>query len=183
MAIGWLAHALAARSKGADIVNVAQVFRRAGMALACSKAAAVRTAADLAGCPIGVWNVGDEISVHLWMQRAGVPEASMKLVQQAANAGDLIAGRVPCATVMLYNEYWSLLRAGVKPTDLTLVRFGDEALGMLEDGLYVRRASLDDARFRTRLAAFLTAAASGWKQARDSPDEAVALETGDSRIP
>src|SRR4051812_33337749 len=35
VAIGWLGDALDARSKGADIVNVAQIFRRPGMALAC----------------------------------------------------------------------------------------------------------------------------------------------------
>jgi len=175
VAIGWLAHALAARAKGADIVNVAQVFRRPGMALACSKAAGVRSASDLAGRPVGVWNVGDEHSVHLWLQRAGVPASSIKLVPQSANGQDLISGRVSCATVMLYNEYWSLLRAGIKPTDLTLVRFGDEALGMLEDGLYVRRTSLEDPVFRGKVAAFLKAAAAGWQQARESPDEAVAL--------
>src|SRR5688572_25841919 len=82
VAIGWLAHALSARAKGADIVNVAQVFRRPGMALACSKAAGIRGAADLADRPVGVWNVGDEHSVHLWLQRAGVAESSIKLVQQ-----------------------------------------------------------------------------------------------------
>jgi uncharacterized membrane protein YeiH/ABC-type nitrate/sulfonate/bicarbonate transport system substrate-binding protein len=175
VAIGWLADALAARAKGADIVNVAQIFRRPGMALVCSKAAGIRGAADLAGRSVGVWHVGDEISVHLWLQRAGVPESSIKLVAQAANAQDLISGRLPCATVMLYNEYWTLLRAGIKATDLMLVRFGEEKLGMLEDGLYVRRTSLDDPAFRGKLAAFLKATAAGWRQARESPDEAVAL--------
>ena len=175
VAMGWLPHALAARAKGADIVNVAQVFRRPGMALACIKSAGVRSAADLAGRSVGVWNLGDEISVGLWLQRADVRESAVKFVPQAANAEDLISGRLPCTTVMLYNEYWSLLQAGIKPTDLLLVRFGDEALGMLEDGLYVRRADLNDAAFRARLAAFLKSAAAGWQQARENPDEAVAL--------
>jgi NitT/TauT family transport system substrate-binding protein len=72
VAIGWLAHALKARVKGADIVNVAQIFKRPGMALACRRADGVRGAPDLAHRDIGVWYVGDEISVQLWLQRAGV---------------------------------------------------------------------------------------------------------------
>src|SRR5262245_11141535 len=175
VAIGWLAQALEARAKGADIVNVAQIFRRPGLALALNKAAGVCSAADLAGRSVGVWNVGDEISVRLWLQRAGVPESSVQFMPQAAAANDFISGKVPCATVMLYNEYWKLLDAGSKPADLRLVRFGDEALAMLEDGLYVRRECLDDGAFRRRLAAFLKATAAGWREAREHPDEAVSL--------
>src|SRR5262245_28265542 len=49
VAIGWLAQALEARAKGADIVNVAQIFGRPGMALVLNKAAGVCSATDLAG--------------------------------------------------------------------------------------------------------------------------------------
>src|SRR5262245_61063315 len=72
VAIGWLAQALEARTKGADLVNVAQIFRHAGMGLVLNKAAGVRSATDLAGRSVGVWNVGDEISVRLWLLSAGV---------------------------------------------------------------------------------------------------------------
>ncbi len=57
VAIRWLADALSARARGTDIVNVAQIFRRPGMALACNKAAGVKGAADLAGRAVGVWNI------------------------------------------------------------------------------------------------------------------------------
>ena len=174
VAIGWLADALETRAKGADIVNVAQVFTRAGMGLACTRAAGVRGAADLPGRSVGVWNIGDEISVQSWLQRSQVTPGSVRFVQQAADGADLISGRVPCATIMLYNEYWSVLKSGFKPADLLVVRFSDEGLGMLEDGLYVRRASLDDPNFRRKLAAFLKASAEGWQQARENPDEALA---------
>jgi len=174
VAIGWLGSALDARTKGADIVNIAQIFRRPGMALACLRSSGVRRAADAAGRPIGVWNVGDQISVHLWFQRARIPDGSIKLVQQAADGKDLITGRVPCGTVMLYNEYWSLRLAGLKRADLNLVRFGDAGLGMLEDGLYVRRANLDNPDFRRRVVAFLKAAAEGWRESREHRDKAIA---------
>jgi len=175
VAIGWLAEALEARTKGSDIVNVAQVFRRPGMAMACLRSAGVRVPADVKGRDIGVWNVGDQISVHLWLDRQRIAASSVRLVPQAANAQDLISGKVPCATVMLYNEYWTVLRSGIAPADLMMVRFSEEGLGMLEDGLYVRRASLDDPEFRRKLAVFVKASAVGWRQARENPEEAITL--------
>ena len=174
VAVGWLAGALRARAKGADLVNVAQIFHRSGMAVACTKTSGVRGAADLAGRPLGVWNASDEISAHLWLQRGRVQESSIRLVQQAADAQDIVAGKIPCGTVMLYNEYPALLRSGMKPSDIRLFRFTDKGLDMLEDGLYVRRASLEDPRFHRRLAAFLKEAAAGWQHARTHRDDAVA---------
>src|SRR5690606_5963752 len=110
----------------------------------------------------------------LWLRRQGIAEEAVTLVPQAAHAADLIAGRVACATVMTYNEYWDLVRAGLQARDLIVVRFGEEELGLLEDGLYVRRAALEDADFRRRVAAFQRATAAGWREARLQPYEAIA---------
>ena len=173
IAIAWLPHALDARMRGADVVNIAQVFRGSAMSLAC-RTATVRSIDRIAGQSIGVWNLGDETSVRLWLRRQGIPETSVRLVPQAAHAADLIAGRVACATVMTYNEFWDLVRAGFQARDLIIVRFGEEGLGLLEDGLYVRRAALADADFRDRVAAFLRATAAGWRETRLHPHEAIA---------
>ncbi|MFO7287904.1 MAG: ABC transporter substrate-binding protein [Gammaproteobacteria bacterium] len=173
VAVAWLPHALDARMRGADIVNIAQVFHGSAMSLAC-KTAAVRSIEDIAGQSIGVWNLGDETSVRLWLRRQGIPDTSVKLVPQAAHAADLIEGRVACATIMSYNEFWNLVRAGFQARDLIVVRFGEEGLGLLEDGLYVRRSALEDADFRRRLASFLRATVTGWREARLYPNEAIA---------
>lgn len=173
IAVAWLPHALDARVRGADIVNIAQVFQRPAMALACRKSESFRSARDVAGRSIGVWNLGDEASVRLWLRRQGIAEATVKLLPQAAHAADLIAGRVACATVMTYNELWDVPHAGLSRSDFLVVRFGEEGLGLLEDGLYVRRATLADATFRQQLVAFLRASAAGWREARLDPDEAI----------
>ncbi len=174
IAVAWLPHALDARIRGADVVSIAQVFNRSAMSLACRRTAAVRSFDDIPGQSIGVWNLGDETSVRLWLRRQGIPETAVTLVPQAAQAADLIEGRVACATIMSYNEFWDLVRAGFQARDLIVVRFGEEGLGLLEDGLYVRRAALEDADFRRRVAAFLRATAAGWREARLHPHEAIA---------
>src|SRR4029079_16291002 len=46
VSILWLAEALQARARGADIVNIAQIFRRPGMALACNRGAGIKRPAD-----------------------------------------------------------------------------------------------------------------------------------------
>jgi len=179
--IAWVSELLDARKKGADVVNVAQIFRRPGMAVAFNKRAGLKSVSNLVGHSVGVWNVGDEISVRLWLRNAGIPESSVRLVQQAGGAKDLISGKVNCATVMVYNEYWNLVESGFKPDDLLVTKFGDVGLGMLEDGIYVKRANLDDPNFRRRLTEFLRAMAAGWQQAREHPDEAVAITMTKSR--
>ncbi len=175
ISIGWLAHALQARERGADLVNVAQVFQKSGMALACRRSGGIGRSADLPGHRVGVWNVGDEINVRLWMKRAGMNPDSITTVGQAADGDDLIRGRVACATVMTYNEYWKLIDGGIKPADLFVVRFGDASLGLLEDGLYVRSERLRDPAFRSAIARFLRASADGWRYAREQRGEALRL--------
>src|SRR5690606_24667149 len=138
------------------------VFHLSAMSLAC-RTATVRSIDNIAGQSIGVWNLGDETSVRLWLRRQGIPETTVTLVPQAARAADLIAGRVACATIMSSNEFWDLVRAGFQARDLIVVRFGEEGLGLLEDGLYVRGAALEDADFRRRVSAFLRATAAGWR--------------------
>ncbi len=176
LVVTWLSHALGARRRGADLVNVAQVFQRAGVALACRKSEGIRSPSDLRGRSVGVWNLGDEASVRAWLRRHGV--GSVKLVPQAPDGIDLLERRVPCATVMVYNELWTLLEAGVDPSDLYVVRFDEEALDIAEDGIYARRAALEDAAFRQRVARFLRATAAGWREARAVPEEALRITLG-----
>jgi NitT/TauT family transport system substrate-binding protein len=174
VAIGWLSHAIETRRKGHDLVNIAQIFQKSGMALVCRKSSGVYSFADLPGRSIGIWGLGDDVNLHWWLSRSGISPASVQLVPQGVDGRDLIDGRLPCVTVMVYNEYWRVLEAGIRTADLYTVRFGDEGLGVLEDGLYVSAARLAGAAFRNRLARFLRATARGWQNARDYPDEALA---------
>ena len=175
LSIGWLAHALAAREKGFDLINIAQVFQKSGMALACRRTEGINGVDNLPGHTVGVWNLGDEISLRLWLERSGVKPGSVTTVLQAEHGADLINGRLPCVTVMTYNEYWDLIGAGIKPTDLYTVVFADEGLGLLEDGLYARAERLRDPAFRAAVARFLRASAEGWRYAREHPIEALSV--------
>ena len=175
VAIGWLSGAMEAREKGADVVNIAQLFKRPATTLVCRRDAGIRRPADVKGKRIGVWNLGDQYDVAFWLRHNRLTVADVNLVPQIADAADLIERRVDCATAMTYNEYGTILASGLSPTDLFVVRFADENFGFLEDGLYSRGATLFDPVKLDHLARFLRASAAGWRHADQNRDEAVSI--------
>lgn len=175
VAVGWLPNAIALRQRGHDVVNIAQIFQRSGMAIVCRRDAGIRTSVDIAGKSIGVWNVGDEKSVRSWLEVVGISLDRVKLMPQQPDGKDLIEGRVPCATAMTYNEYWSILRGGLAPGDLIVFRLSDYGQGFLEDGIYARATSLGDSQKRDVLVRFLRATLRGWSYAIENIHEGHAI--------
>jgi NitT/TauT family transport system substrate-binding protein len=175
VAVAWLPYAIDARARGREVVNIAQIFQRPGMAIACRRDAGIQNVNDIFGKTMGVWDVGDELNVRYWLRSINIAPRRVTMVEQRPNGADLIERRLPCATVMMYNEYWSILRAGVAPSELLLVRFADTGLGFLEDGLYVNAAALRDGRRRDQFVRFLRATLAGWAYAKDNVDEAHAI--------
>src|SRR6266852_8290610 len=175
VAIGWLSRALEARENGADVVNIAQLFKRSAITLVCRRDAGIRQPTDVRGKRIGVWNLGDQYEVAFWLRHSHLTVADAKFVPQRADAADLIECRVDCATAMTYNEYGTIVASGLSPTNLFVVRFAEEHLGFLEDGLYARGATLQDPIKLDHLARFLRASAAGWRYADQNRDEAVSI--------
>ena len=175
VALNWLPGVIEARKRGVDLVNIGQIFQKSGTMIVCRRDAGVRRPDDVAGKQIGVWNVGDELNLRFWLSQIGIDARQVEIVQQRPNGADLIDGTVACATAMTYNEYWTILGAGLTPADLMVERLGDENLGFLEDGLYVLRSSLDDPAKRDALVRFLRASIKGWVEARDNPEETFAI--------
>lgn len=175
VAVAWLTDAFEARKSGRNVVNIAQVLQHPGMSLICRNDAGIENVDDLAGKRIGIWGVGDEFSLRALLLDAGLRMEQVELLKQAPHGADLVAGRVDCATAMIYNEYWSILEAGFSPADLLVVDFGDSGHGLLEDGLYANGAALADPEESERLARFLRATAAGWDYARRHPEDALAM--------
>lgn len=155
------------------IVNVAQVFDAPTLALACRPSAGVHALRDLPGKTIGTWHLGDEIVLREMLVRAGVNPALVALEGQQAHGQDLIDGRVACATVMMYNEFWRVLQDGVPAEDLVIFDPAAYGVRQIEDGLYVLRGRLADRAFVAALERLLRGLREGWKDARTSPTISV----------
>jgi len=177
--VDWMPAALAAREKGVPLVNIAQPFKKSGMELTCRAETGIKAPGDLKGKTLGVWFFGNEYPFLSWMSKLRLKTdgsaGGVKVVKQGFNVDPLIQKQADCISTMTYNEYWQVIDAGYKPSQLVVFKYEDEGVATLEDGLYVLEPKLKDSAFVTKLANFLKASMKGWDYARKNPDEAAMI--------
>ena len=175
--IDWMPSALATREKGVPIVNIAQVFQHSGMELTCRVDSGIKTPADFRGKTLGVWFSGNEYPFLSWMAKLGYttdgPNPDVTVLKQGFNVDPLLQKQAACISTMTYNEYWQLIEAGMKPSQLIVFRYQAEHVATLEDGLYVLQKSIDNPATADKLARFLKASKEGWDYADTHQAEAV----------
>jgi NitT/TauT family transport system substrate-binding protein len=172
--VDWMPAALAAREKGAPLVNIAQPFKHSGMELTCRADTGIKTPADLKGHTLGVWFYGNEYPFLNWMNKLHLKtDGSPDGVK--VNVDPLIQKQADCISTMTYNEYWQVIDAGYKPSQLVVFKYDDQGVSTLEDGLYVMQDKLKDPAFVDKMARFVRASMKGWDYARAHPAEAVKI--------
>ena len=176
LTVDWMPSALAAREAGVPMVNVAQIFNRSGMMLTCKKASGVTTPKDFKGKTLGVWFGGNEYPFLNWMAKLNLkPDTDIKVLKQGFNVDPLLQNQAACISTMIYNEYWQVVDAGVKESDLVTFFYEDQGVASLEDGLYVLDSKLKDKAFVERSAKFLRATLKGWNDAVKDPAGAAKI--------
>jgi NitT/TauT family transport system substrate-binding protein len=179
IAVDWMPSALAAREAGVPMVNVAQIYNRSGLMLTCKKSAGVNTPKDFKGKTIGVWFGGNEYPFLSWMATLGLKTSGanpdVKVLKQGFNVDPLLQNQAACVSTMIYNEYWQIIDAGVKPDQLVTFFYEDQGVATLEDGLYALAPKLKDPAFVARMGKFVAASMKGWEYALKNQDEAVKI--------
>ena len=61
------------------------------------------------------------------------------MLKQGFNVDPLLQKQADCISTMTYNEYWQVIDAGYKPSQLVVFKYEDQGVATLEDGLYVAR--------------------------------------------
>jgi NitT/TauT family transport system substrate-binding protein len=177
--IDWMPSALAGREKGLDIVNIAQVFQHSGMELTCRTDSGIKTPEDFKGKTLGVWFSGNEYPFLSWMAKLGYStdgdHPDVTVLKQGFNVDPLLQKQAACISTMTYNEYWQLIEAGMKPSQLIVFKYQLEGVATLEDGLYVKGSELRNPAMVNRLARFLKASKEGWDYADTHQAEAVKI--------
>ncbi|MBV8794766.1 MAG: ABC transporter substrate-binding protein [Hyphomicrobiales bacterium] len=177
--VDWLPAALAAREKGAPMVNIAQPFKRSGLELTCLASTGIKKPEDLKGRTLGVWFYGNEYPFLNWMSKLHFKTDGsadgVKVVKQGFNVDPLLQKQADCISTMTYNEYWQVIDAGYKPDQLVVFNYTDEGVSTLEDGLFAMEDKLKDPAFVDKMARFVRASMKGWDYARAHPDEAVKI--------
>ncbi|MEI8168364.1 MAG: ABC transporter substrate-binding protein [Rhodoferax sp.] len=173
--VNWMPDALAAREAGVPLVNIAQVFNQSGLMLTCKKASGVNSPKDFKGKTLGVWYGGNEYPFLNWMAKLGYKDTDIKILKQGFNVDPLLQNQAACISTMIYNEYWQVVDAGIKESDLVTFFYEKEGVASLEDGLYVLESKLKDPAFVARMGKFLKATFKGWNDAVKDPAGAAKI--------
>jgi NitT/TauT family transport system substrate-binding protein len=177
-AVDWLPSALSAREKGVPMVNIAQFFERAGGMISCWKKPGLTKPIDyFKGKTVGVQFGGNEYPFLAFAAHLGLPTSGanpdVKIIKMGFNVDPLLQHQADCIATQIYNEYYQVLDAGVKPDQLITFPYADYHVDTLEDGLYALGPKLNDPKFAAKAAAFLAASIEGWKYAIAHPEEAA----------
>lgn len=175
IAIAWLDNAWQRSNPSNSVTNVAQIFDGSALRLVCRPSLGIQTPKDLANRKIGIWGIGDKSTIKAMLLRYGVAIDDKQFVEQRPDAQDLISGSVGCATVMNYNEYWTILNSGISQSDLLVLNPQNVGVPHIEDGVYVLTQRLSSAQFRDALVKLLRATREGWRLAQQLPDYTLNL--------
>jgi NitT/TauT family transport system substrate-binding protein len=177
--VDWMPSALASREKGVPLVNVSQTFKKSGLELTCRADTGIKSPKDFKGKTLGVWFGGNEYPFLAWMAKLGLKTdgspGGVKVLKQGFNVDPLLQKQADCISTMTYNEYWQVIDAGYKPSQLVVFKYSDEGVATLEDGLYVMEAKLKDPAFVAKMAKFVQASEKGWDYARKNDKEAAKI--------
>ena len=177
--IDWLPSLLATRDTGTNLVNIAQMFARAGMTEITWKDSGINSIAAMRGKTVGVWCCGNQFELYAALTKHGMDPAKqqgVKIFNQPFTMTDFLARRIDAAAAMTYNELAQVLESKNPKTgklytlaDLNVFPLQKEGTSMLEDGLFADQSWVTanrDVAMR-----FIAASDRGWIYCRDHVQE------------
>jgi NitT/TauT family transport system substrate-binding protein len=177
--VDWMPSALASREKGVPLVNISQTFKKSGLELTCRADTGIKSPKDFKDKTLGVWFGGNEYPFLAWMAKLGYKTdgspGGVKVIKQGFNVDPLLQKQADCISTMTYNEYWQVIDAGYKPSQLVVFKYSDEGVATLEDGLYAMEPNLKNPAFVAKMAKFVQASEKGWDWAKKNDKEAAKI--------
>jgi len=169
----FLASAVMERSKGLELVNLAQVMRGSTFLLVARKSGNITKPGDFNGKRVSLWGKEFSLQAEEFFKNAGV---QVQRLPQGFTVDLFLRGGVDVVSAMYYNEYHVLLNSGLDPEDLTLFPLRDYGLDYPEDGVYCLDSTLKaDPELCSAVA---DASLEGWRYAFEHPEEALDIVMG-----
>ncbi len=163
----FLTEGLALRDQGVPVVNVGQVVQRSALMLVARKESGIHAVEDLDGRRVSLWDAF-QIQPKAFFRRSGL---DVTVVPQGRTVNLFLMGGVDAASAMWYNEYFTILNAGIDADEITTFLLADHGLNFPEDGIYCRVETLRQAPETVR--AFVQGSLEGWRYALAHPEEAL----------
>jgi len=163
----FLSEAIQQRDKKIRLVNIGQLMQRSGFILVAKKGSGISKPSDLQNKKVSMWP-NFQVQPRAFFRKYGI---EVKPVSQGATVNLFLRGGVDAASAMWYNEYHTIINAGINEDELTTFFFDRYSLNFLEDGIYVLKETYE--RDRELCCKFVKASIAGWKYAFENPDEAT----------
>lgn len=163
----WLSSAIQARTRGVPLVNVAQIVERSSLMLVARRNRGIEKPSDLNGRKIGVWEGDFLLQPQIFFKREHLDVTPVPI---ASTINLFLRGGVDVTVAMWFNEYHTILNAGLDPSELAAFFFAEHGLDFPEDGIYCLEQTL---RRPAVVNAFVQGSLAGWQYAFEHPDEAI----------
>ena len=183
--VTWLPKTLIANEKGADLVNIAQIFQRSGTVLVSFAETGIESLTDLVHKTVGYWPNGNEFEVYAMTFVMGSDPYSgehLLLVEQPFHLGPLLEGELDAGQALIYNWYGRLLGMTNPATgelyqeaDFNLIDMNEIGAALLQDHVIARNDWLAQEGNEEIALGFLKATLRGWIYCRDNADDCVRI--------
>lgn len=164
----FLPTAIKLRADGLPLVNICQIVRRSSLLLIARKDSGIREPKDLSGRRVSMWGPEFRLQPETFFRKHGL---AIIPKPQGFTVDLFLRGGVNVVSGMLYNEYHTLLNAGLDPDELTVFAMDDYGLSFPEDGIYCLEHTLQTDPGLCRAVA--EASLEGWKWAFEHPEQAL----------
>lgn len=164
-----------------DLVNIGQTSRKSALVFVAKAKSGIKSINQLKGKKIGIWAAGFQEIPRAFI--AGY-DLNVKFVPIRSTINLFIEGGVDLMTVMWYNEYNSIINAGIDEEDMSAFFFSDYGMDVPEDGIYTTRKFHKENK--TVCENFVKAVMEGWNYAKENRKETldnVIKRMKEARIP
>lgn len=160
----WLPAAITMRDQGVALYNIAQIVQRSALMLVAKKKSGINTPQDMNGRRVGLWDPMFQVQPRAFFSKFGL---AVEVVPQSYTVNLFLRDGVDVASAMWFNEYHTIINAGIDPDELVTFFFDDYGLNFPEDGLYVLAETYR--RDPDLCRAFVQASIEGWRLAFETP--------------
>ena len=165
------ATAIIEKSRGRNIVNIAQMMQKGALKLISKSKSGIAKAEDFNGKKIGNWGGVFSVQIEALINKKSLKD--VKLVNQGIDMSKFMNDEIDIASVMTYNEYHIVLASGMKEDEINLIDFEDYDLNFPEDCIITTNDMIKNNK--DDVVKFLRASIKGWKYAFNNKDEAIEI--------
>lgn len=168
----FLSTALKHRAAGMPLVNIGQIIQDSTLMLIARAGTGIESIADLDQKKVAIWANEFQIQLRMLFDQAGI---EVTIVPQGGTMDLFLYGAVSATSGMWYNEYHTILSAGLRQEELKTFFLRDTPYGFPEDGIYCLE---DTFEHNPKMAmSMLKATMDGWQYAFDHEEETLDIVT------